>query len=72
MADVMTPKRVTHKDVAEHAGVSVATVSYVFNNGPRPVSAATRAKVEAAIAELGTIPMRWRAVCAYNRALRLA
>ena len=56
MADLITPKRVTHKDVAERAGVSVATVSYVFNNGPRPVSAATRAKVEAAIAELGYYP----------------
>jgi len=52
----MTAKRVTHKDVAERAGVSVATVSYVFNHGPRPVSPETRAKVEAAIAELGYYP----------------
>lgn len=52
----MSPKRVTHKDVAERARVSVATVSYVINNGPRPVSAATKAKVEQAIAELGYYP----------------
>ena len=38
----MTSKRVTHKDVAERAGVSVATVSYVLNNGPRPVAPETR------------------------------
>ncbi|MEZ4870576.1 MAG: LacI family DNA-binding transcriptional regulator [Caldilineaceae bacterium] len=52
----MIAKRVTHKDVAERAGVSVATVSYVLNNGPRPVSAKTRARVEAAIADLGYYP----------------
>jgi DNA-binding LacI/PurR family transcriptional regulator len=52
----MTVKRVTHKDVAERAGVSVATVSYVLNNGPRPVSARARARVEEAIAELGYYP----------------
>lgn len=52
----MAVKRVTHKDVAERAGVSVATVSYVLNNGPRPVSAETRVKVEEAIAELGYYP----------------
>lgn len=52
----MTSKRVTHKDVAERAGVSVATVSYVLNNGPRPVAAETRVKVEEAITELGYYP----------------
>ncbi|MFN8492840.1 MAG: LacI family DNA-binding transcriptional regulator [Caldilineaceae bacterium] len=52
----MTSKRVTHKDVAERAGVSVATVSYVLNNGPRPVSSETRARVEEAVAELGYYP----------------
>lgn len=52
----MTVKRVTHKDVAERAGVSVATVSYVLNNGPRPVAPETRLKVEEAIAELGYYP----------------
>ena len=52
----MRQKRVTHKDVALRAGVSVATVSYVINNGPRPVSAHARRRVEAAIAELGYVP----------------
>lgn len=46
----------THKDVAERAGVSVATVSYVLNGGPRPVSAQTRARVQAVIDELGYYP----------------
>lgn len=48
--------QVTRKDVAERAGVSVAVVSYVVNDGPRPVSPATRAKVEKAIEELGYYP----------------
>jgi LacI family transcriptional regulator len=52
----MKQKHVTHKDVAERAGVSVATVSYVVNHGPRPVSDAARRRVEAAIAELGYVP----------------
>ncbi|MEZ4731029.1 MAG: LacI family DNA-binding transcriptional regulator [Caldilineaceae bacterium] len=52
----MSAKRVTHKDVAERAGVSVATVSYVLNNGPRPVAPETRLKVEEAVAELGYYP----------------
>lgn len=33
------------RDVAKLAGVSVATVSYVINGGPRPVTAETREKV---------------------------
>jgi len=52
----MNRKRINHKDVAERAGVSVATVSYVVNNGPRPVSSEARSKVESAIAELGYYP----------------
>jgi LacI family transcriptional regulator len=36
--------------------VSVATVSYVMNQGPRPVSAEARRRVEEAIAELGYVP----------------
>ena len=51
-----SPKQVTRKDVAERAGVSVAVVSYVVNKGPRPVSAATQAKVEQVIDELGYYP----------------
>ncbi|SDM73692.1 LacI family DNA-binding transcriptional regulator [Allokutzneria albata] len=44
---------VTMADVARRAGTSVAVVSYVLNNGPRPVAEATRARVLAAAAELG-------------------
>ena len=47
---------VTRADVAKLAGVSPAVVSYVLNSGPRPVAAQTRARVEAAIAELGYRP----------------
>lgn len=49
-------KPVTRKEVAERAGVSVAVVSYVVNNGPRPVSPETQAKVNKAIEELGYYP----------------
>lgn len=48
--------RVTRADVARHAGVSPAVVSYVLNPGTRPVAAATRERVVAAIAELGYRP----------------
>ncbi|WP_268921033.1 LacI family DNA-binding transcriptional regulator [Marisediminicola senii] len=47
---------VTRADVARRAGVSPAVVSYVLNPGSRPVSAAARARIEAAIAELGYRP----------------
>ena len=39
--------------MAQRAGVSTAVVSYVLNDGPRPVSQAARARVLAAIDELG-------------------
>ncbi|HQD22328.1 MAG TPA: LacI family DNA-binding transcriptional regulator [Arachnia sp.] len=48
--------RCTRQDVARRAEVSPAVVSYVINGGPRPVAAATRARVERAIAELGYRP----------------
>lgn len=48
--------KITRSDVARMAGVSPAVVSYVTNGGPRPVSASTRAKVEAAIEALGYRP----------------
>ena len=35
---------ITRDDVAKLAGVSAATVSYVVNKGPRPVSEDTRQK----------------------------
>jgi len=47
---------VTRDDVARLAGVSPATVSYVINDGPRPVAEATRAKVLWAIEQLGYQP----------------
>lgn len=47
---------VTRDDVAKRAGVSPATVSYVINEGPRPVSAEARAKVLRAIEETGYEP----------------
>ena len=46
----------TIKDVARVAGVSIATVSYVINNGPRPVSVATRKLVLEAMEQLGFEP----------------
>lgn len=49
-------KRATRNDVARLAGVSSAVVSYVVNNGPRPVADATRMRVEQAIEQLGYRP----------------
>lgn len=46
----------TRDDVARRAGVSVAVVSYVVNNGPRPVAAETRRRVLEAIEDLGYRP----------------
>ena len=43
---------VTMRDVANRAGVSIATVSFLLND-TKPVTAATRARVEQAMAELG-------------------
>lgn len=51
-------KRATRQDVAHLAGVSPAVVSYVINNGPRPVSEVTRKRVLEAIKETGYIPNR--------------
>ena len=42
----------TMRDVADRAGVSIATVSFVLN-GTKPVTAATRRRIEDAMAELG-------------------
>lgn len=57
----MTPtvkraRQVTRGDVARHAGVSTAVVSYVVNSGPRNVAPATRARVLEAIRILGYRP----------------
>lgn len=43
----------TMRDVAERAGTSTAVVSYVLNDGPRPVSTETKAKVLQAASDLG-------------------
>lgn len=46
----------TRAEVASRAKVSPAVVSYVLNNGPRPVAPATRERVLRAIDELGYRP----------------
>ncbi len=46
----------TIRDVAAAAGVSPATVSYVVNNGPRPVKDSTRLRVLRAMKDLGYFP----------------
>ena len=46
----------TIRDIARQAGVSVATVSYVLNNGPRSVNAATRQHVLQVMQELNYQP----------------
>jgi LacI family transcriptional regulator len=58
--------RANRRDVAKLAGVSTAVVSYVINNGPRPVAAATRERVLAAMGQLAYRPN------AAARALKLA
>ncbi|MFK4803454.1 LacI family DNA-binding transcriptional regulator [Streptomyces sp. MPA0124] len=55
--------RVKIVDVTTAAGVGVTTVSHVIS-GRRPVSAATRARVEDAGAASATGPTRRRAACA--------
>jgi DNA-binding LacI/PurR family transcriptional regulator len=53
----MTERRVTSRDVAQKAGVSQSTVSYVMNDAPgQTISAATRERVLQAAAELGYTP----------------
>ncbi|WP_419182044.1 LacI family DNA-binding transcriptional regulator [Providencia heimbachae] len=52
----MNDRKVTRVDVAREAGTSVAVVSYVINNGPRPVAEATKQKVLAAIQKTGYRP----------------
>jgi LacI family transcriptional regulator len=47
---------IRRKDVADLAGISPAVVSYVLNDGPRAVAPETRARVLAAIAQLGYRP----------------
>ena len=49
----MSPGHKTMREVARVAGVSLATVSYVVNHGPKPVGAATRKRVVAAMHHVG-------------------
>ncbi|MFD3423047.1 LacI family DNA-binding transcriptional regulator [Streptomyces decoyicus] len=51
-------KAPTLTDVARAAGTSTAVVSYVMNNGPRPVAPETRERVLAAAAKLDYRPNR--------------
>lgn len=60
--DGVTERGATRNDVARLAGVSAAVVSYVVNDGPRPVAEGTRERVLDAIAKLGyrpNAPARW-------------
>lgn len=61
----------TIADVARAAGVSTSTVSYVLS-GRRPISAATRSRVEASIAKLGYRPHAGARALASNRTNVLA
>jgi DNA-binding LacI/PurR family transcriptional regulator len=61
----------TINDVARAAGVSPSTVSYVLS-GRRPISAQTRARVQAAIAELGFHPHAGARALASSRTSVLA
>ena len=49
-------RRPTRADVAEMAGTSTAVVSYVINDGPRPVASETAERVRAAIRDLNYRP----------------
>jgi LacI family transcriptional regulator len=49
----LTTRDASMRDVAHAAGVSLATVSYVVNRGPKPVAEATRRRVMAAVHHVG-------------------
>ncbi|HAC46804.1 MAG TPA: hypothetical protein DCF65_12165 [Chloroflexi bacterium] len=49
----MTAQHTSMRDVARAAGVSLATVSYVVNRGPKPVGEATRKRVMSAMHHVG-------------------
>lgn len=61
----------TMQDVARHAHVSLSTVSYALS-GARPVSAATKARIEAAMTELGFRPNAMARGLASRRSSTLA
>ncbi|MYV50233.1 LacI family DNA-binding transcriptional regulator [Streptomyces sp. SID2888] len=64
-------RRPTLEEVAARAGVGRGTVSRVINGSPR-VSDATRAAVEAAVAELGYVPNTAARALAANRTNAIA
>jgi len=61
----------TIADIAKRAGVSISTVSYVLS-GKRPISAATRERVRAAIAELDYRPHALGRALASRRTRQIA
>ena len=56
MIDEHRSRSVTRADVARYAGVSTAVVSYVLNNGPKPVAVLTKERVLDAVRVLGYRP----------------
>lgn len=58
MPDATAGRSATAAEVARLAGVSAAVVSYVINDGPRPVAAETAERVRQAMATLGYRPNR--------------
>src|ERR1044071_8921386 len=64
-------KRYTIKDIAKQSGVSLSTVSLVFNGNPR-ISAATRDRVMKTIEELGYQPNRMARALAWKHTRTLA
>jgi LacI family transcriptional regulator len=52
----MVSKRITSQDVAQRAGVSRTTVSFVLNEVDANISAETRLRVQKAAEELGYVP----------------
>ena len=62
---------VTIADVADHAGVSASTVSYVLS-GKRSISSETAERVRQSIAELGYRPNARAAALASRRANAIA
>lgn len=61
----------TIREVAEHAGVSIATVSFVINK-TKPVTPATTARIEAAMSALGYRPNAAARALASRRTRMLA
>jgi LacI family transcriptional regulator len=62
---------VRRADVARLAGTSPAVVSYVLNEGPRPVAPKTRARVIAAVEQLGYRPNGIARALRTNRTMTL-